>query len=112
MNSLPAALLRGLLFGLAFGVAAVSAMLWMQLPATLQRGMGGAPAFTSQMASWGLLLGVVLGGVASPVLLLRSGRWLHPWSSHWGGTASSAGRSWTRPCSRWSRSSPRSADCS
>ena len=69
--------MRGLLSGLAFGLAAAITEVWLGLIPTLSRGFGAGPAFSARVALWMIALGVLLGLAAAPVLALRAGRWLH-----------------------------------
>jgi arylsulfatase A-like enzyme len=68
---------RGLMLGLAFGLAAATVELWMNLVPFTQRRFGPGPLFFVRVAALELLLGALLGLVASPVLRLRGGAALH-----------------------------------
>jgi len=68
---------RGLLCGLAFGLAAAIVEVWLGLVPTLSRGFGAGPAFSARVAAWMIALGTALGVLATPALALRAGRWLH-----------------------------------
>ena len=69
---------RALIGGVAFGLAATTIEIWLNLPPTLMRGFGAGPTFFVRIAALEILLGALLGLVAAPVLGLRAGRWLQP----------------------------------
>jgi arylsulfatase A-like enzyme len=69
-------LARGLALGAAFGVAAATVELWLNLVPFIQRRFGPGPLFFLQTAALQTLLGAVLGLAAAPLLRLRAGRWL------------------------------------
>jgi arylsulfatase A-like enzyme len=69
---------RALIGGVAFGLAATTIEIWLNLPPTLMRGFGAGPTFFVRVAALEILLGALLGLVAAPVLGLRAGRWLQP----------------------------------
>ncbi|MEN8184065.1 MAG: sulfatase-like hydrolase/transferase [Myxococcota bacterium] len=68
---------RALLLGLAFGLAASTAELWLNLIPFTQRRFGPGPLFFVKVAALQLLLGALLGALAAPLLRLRGGPALH-----------------------------------
>jgi arylsulfatase A-like enzyme len=68
---------RGLMLGLAFGLAAATVELWMNLVPFTQRRFGPGVLFFARVAALEVLLGILLGLVAAPVLRLRGGAALH-----------------------------------
>jgi len=69
-------LARGLALGVAFGLAAATVELWLQLVPFIERRMGPGPWFLLQTTGLQVALGAALGLAASPLLLLRGGRWI------------------------------------
>lgn len=63
--------------GIGFGMAAASVELGFGLIGVLQRGFGGAPELSLQMAGLQIVLGGALGVAFAPLRLAPSGRWLH-----------------------------------
>jgi arylsulfatase A-like enzyme len=70
-------LARGLALGLAFGLAAATVELWLNLVPFVQRRFGPGPLFLAQTAALELALGAALGLAASPLLRAPAGRLLH-----------------------------------
>jgi arylsulfatase A-like enzyme len=70
-------LVRGLVLGAGFGLAAGTTELWLQLVPFVARRFGPGPAFLAQIAALQGALGAVLGLAASPLLRLRRGVALH-----------------------------------
>jgi arylsulfatase A-like enzyme len=64
---------RGLLLGLAFGLAAAAVEAWLQLVPFTQRRFGPGPLFFARVAGIELVLAGLLGLAASPLLALRGG---------------------------------------
>jgi arylsulfatase A-like enzyme len=68
---------RALVQGIAFGIAASTVGLWLQLIGFMQRRMGASVPLMLQTSALEILLAALLGLVAAPLLLLRGGRVLH-----------------------------------
>jgi arylsulfatase A-like enzyme len=68
---------RGLMLGLAFGLAAATVELWMNLVPFTQRRFGPGIPFFVRVAALEVLLGLLLGLLSAPVLRLRGGAALH-----------------------------------
>ena len=68
---------RALVQGLAFGIAATTVGLWLQMIGFMQRRMGASVPLMLQTSALEITLALLLGLVAAPLLLLRGGRVLH-----------------------------------
>jgi hypothetical protein len=67
---------RGLVLGIAFGIAAATVEFWLGVLPVLERGFGPGAAFSVRMAPWIVGLGAVLGVATAPLSMLRGGRFL------------------------------------
>jgi arylsulfatase A-like enzyme len=70
-------LARGLALGAAFGLAAATVEIWLNLVPFVQRRFGPGPLYFAQIAALQALLGALLGAAAAPLIRLRGGAWLH-----------------------------------
>jgi len=68
---------RALVQGFAFGIAATTIGLWLQMIGFMQRRMGASVPLMLQTSALEIALAVLLGLAAAPLLLLRGGRVLH-----------------------------------
>jgi arylsulfatase A-like enzyme len=68
---------RGLVLGIAFGLAAASVELWLNLIPFVQRRFGPGPPFFLQVAALQIGLAALLGLAAAPLLRLRGGAAVH-----------------------------------
>jgi arylsulfatase A-like enzyme len=70
-------LLRGIALGAAFGLAAATVEIWLNLFGFIERRFGPGPVFFAQTAALQAALGAVLGLAAAPLLRARGGRFVH-----------------------------------
>ena len=70
-------LARGLARGIAFGLAASTVEIGLNLVGFIQRRFGPGPVFFAKTAALEIALGALLGLAAAPLLRLRGGRWVH-----------------------------------
>jgi arylsulfatase A-like enzyme len=68
---------RALVQGLAFGIAATTVGLWLQMIGFVQRRMGASVPLMLQTSALEILLALLLGLLALPLLWLRGGRVWH-----------------------------------
>jgi len=68
---------RALLQGIAFGLAATTVGLWLQMIGFMQRRMGASVPLMLQTSALEILLAVILALVAAPLLRMRGGRVWH-----------------------------------
>jgi arylsulfatase A-like enzyme len=68
---------RALVLGMAFGLAAATVEIWLNLIPFVQRRFGPGPLFFVQVAALQTALGALCGLLAAPLLALRGGAVLH-----------------------------------